>query len=346
MGNKLLTIVIPAYNVEIYLRRCLDSILIESVMDKVQVIVVNDGSKDKTSKIAHEYEKKYPHYFQVIDKENGNYGSCMNVGLQRAKGKYFRTLDADDWYETSLYERYIDQLSQSDADLILSERLEVKLKSNWKSHVAFDSTVLTNVDLPLSSDMWENQSILKVAYVMGFAYRTDLIRESKLRWTENSFFTDAEYCVWPLPYVKTVRFVPIPLYVYVRDVAGQSTDPSIRTRNLQHFFKVSKKVVNYYLNYQDNNKVAGLMEKFIISDLLNNIYVTLIFDGLKYQQIIDEFENIVKQSKELYRRTGLYHHYRDFNYVDSYRHNRLHYYLIRLDYLIRTNNILRKILRR
>ena len=342
--NKLLSIVIPAYNMEKLLHRCLDSILVESVMDKVQVIVVNDGSKDKTSEIAHEYEKKYPHYIQVIDKDNGNYGSCMNVGLSLATGKYFRTLDADDWYDTSLYESYIDQLSQSDADLILSERLEVKLKTNWRSHVAFDSTVMTNVDLPLSSDFWKNQSILKVAYVMGFAYKTDLIRKSQLRWTENSFFTDAEYCVWPLPFVNTIRFVPIPLYVYVRDVVGQSTDSSVRGRNLEHFARVSNKIVNYYLCHKDNDSIAGLMEKFLVSDLLNNIYVTLILDGQKYQNTIDIFEKLLKKAPELYRRTGLYCHYRHFKHVDLYRNNRLKYYLIRLDYLIRKNKFLRSFL--
>lgn len=335
--SKLLTIVIPAFNVEKYLRRCLDSIIVENVMDYVQVIVVNDGSKDETSAIAHEYEKRYPHYFQIIDKENGNYGSCMNVGLSHAVGKYFRTLDADDWYDTSLYEKYIEQLRQTDADLVLSERLEVKLKTNWSNRVAFDSEVRVFEDLPVSSYVWENKSVLSVAYVMGFAYKTDVIRESHLQWTENSFFTDAEYCVWPLPFIKTVRFVPYPLYVYVRDVAGQSTDSVYRKRNLKYYSLVSKKVVNYYLTYKENNKVAGLMEKFIISDLLNNIYVTLIFDGLKYQQLIDEFEVLVKQSNVLYNKTGHYHHYRDFNYVDLYRHHRLKYYLIRFDYLFRYN---------
>ena len=122
--EKLLTIVVPAFNMEKYLRRCIDSICIESVMNRVQVIVVNDGSKDRTSEIAHEYEQKYPHYIQVIDKENGNYGSCMNVGLSLAKGKYFRTLDADDWYNTDAYEKFVKELEKTDADMILCERHE------------------------------------------------------------------------------------------------------------------------------------------------------------------------------------------------------------------------------
>jgi glycosyltransferase involved in cell wall biosynthesis len=325
------------------LHRCLDSIIVESVMDKVQVIVVNDGSKDKTSEIAHEYEVKYPSYIQVVDKENGNYGSCMNVGLSLTEGKYFRTLDADDWYDTSLFEQYIDQLSQTDADLVLSERLEVKLKTNWKSHVAFDADVRTNEDLPVSSDIWKNQSVLKAAYVMGFAYKTSVLRQSQLHWTDKIFYTDAEYCVWPLPYIQTVRFISIPLYVYVRDVEGQSTNSSLRIRNLTHYFQVSKKILNYYLQTA-NDKVSGLMEKFLIVDLLDNVYPTLVLDGLKYKKIIDEFEGLVRQSNELYRRTGLYHHYRGYKYVDCYRHNKIKYILIRLDYLIRSNKMLRSVL--
>ena len=342
--NKLLTIVIPAYNMENLLHRCLDSIIVESVMDKVQVIIVNDGSKDKTSEIAHEYKKKYPYYFQVIDKENGNYGSCMNVGLSLANGKYFRTLDADDWYDTSLYEKYVDQLCLTDADLVLSERLEVKKKSNWENHVAFDKNVRLLEDLPISSQLWKNKSVLHVAYVMGFAYKTSVIRQSQLHWTEKIFYTDAEYCVWPLPYCKTIRFVPIPLYVYVRDVAGQSTESSLRKRNLEHYFQVSRKVLSYYLKYKENDAIAGLMEKFIITDLLDNVYPTLVLDGLKYKNVIDDFEQLVMQSDVLYRRTSLYRHYRNLNYVNYYRHNRLKYYLIRIDYLLRSNRLLRKFL--
>ena len=122
--EKLLTIVIPAYNMESLLPRCLDSICIEKVMDRVQVLIVNDGSKDKTLEIAQTYESRYPHYFTVVDKSNGNYGSCMNVGLSCAEGKYFRTLDADDWYDSKSYEKFVDELEKTDADMLLCERKE------------------------------------------------------------------------------------------------------------------------------------------------------------------------------------------------------------------------------
>mgnify|MGYP002624493917 CR=1 FL=1 len=92
--NKTLTIVVPTYNMDRYLERCLDSLILpEMLMERLEVLVVNDGSKDKSSEIAHSYEKKYPQTFRVIDKENGNYGSCVNRGLKEATGKYIKNLD-------------------------------------------------------------------------------------------------------------------------------------------------------------------------------------------------------------------------------------------------------------
>ena len=83
---KTLSVIIPSYNMEEYLPYCLDSILIESVLSRLEVVVVNDGSNDSTSRIAHEYEMKYPDTVVVIDKSNGNYGSCINAGLNISSG--------------------------------------------------------------------------------------------------------------------------------------------------------------------------------------------------------------------------------------------------------------------
>ena len=87
--SKLLTIVIPTYNMEAYLNRCLDSLLVsDEQMKLLEVLVINDGSKDNSSAIAHEYEAKYPNTFRVIDKENGGHGSTINAGIKKARGKW------------------------------------------------------------------------------------------------------------------------------------------------------------------------------------------------------------------------------------------------------------------
>lgn len=88
--EKILSIVIPTYNMEDLLSKCLSSLIVKNHLDMLEVLVVNDGSKDLSSEIAHQFEKENPDTFRVIDKENGNYGSCVNRGLKEAKGKYIK----------------------------------------------------------------------------------------------------------------------------------------------------------------------------------------------------------------------------------------------------------------
>lgn len=341
--SKLLTVVIAAYNKEDLLPRCLDSLIVPSIMEDVEILIVNDGSKDNTLFVAQQYAARYPDYFIAIDKPNGNYGSVMNKGLSMANGKYFRTLDADDWYNTSIFEEYIEQLRQTDADLVLSERVDVWTQTNKKQHFSFGEEFPLFEDLQVSDSFWHNANILTLVYVMGMCYKTQLLKDSGLKWTEGICYTDAEYCVWPLPLVQTVRFVPLPLYQYVRDADGQSTEWKIIRKNFNQFVTVSRKVLDYYISHKDCKEVQGLFIKFLATDLLANVYTTLIYDGLKNKQIIDRFEEDVKQCDELYARTGMYNHYRNLKYVDAYRNNRIFYLFIRLDYLLRSNSIFRKI---
>lgn len=120
--EKILTIVIPTYNMQDYLHRCLDSLIVpEEQMQLLEVLVVNDGSKDNSSVIAHEYQNKYPDTFRVIDKENGNYGSCVNRGLREATGKYIKILDADDWFDNVTLALYLIYLTALDVDLVLTD---------------------------------------------------------------------------------------------------------------------------------------------------------------------------------------------------------------------------------
>ena len=112
--NKILTIIIPTYNMEKYLRRCLDSLIIdEEGMKQLEVLVINDDSKDSSSQIAHEYQDKYPDTYRVIDKENGNYGSCINRGLKETTGKYVKVLDADDWFDNKSLMLFLTKLVQT-----------------------------------------------------------------------------------------------------------------------------------------------------------------------------------------------------------------------------------------
>ena len=112
-----LSIIIPVYNLELYIRRCLNSV-IEQTYKELEIIVVNDGSKDGSLKILEEYASKDSRV-QVIDKENGGVTSCRRVGLEQAQGEYVFFLDGDDWLENETLDRLYSCAKAKNAEIVL-----------------------------------------------------------------------------------------------------------------------------------------------------------------------------------------------------------------------------------
>ena len=346
MKERLLTIVVPAYNMEKYIRRCLNSIVSPQVMNCVEVYVVNDGSKDSTLDIIKEYEYNYPGYIHVIDKENGNYGSVMNVALSKAKGRYFRTLDADDRYETQAFEHFVQDLQETDADMLICERYEFFEKSGVKEHIKLDDQFPRNQDVPVSSKFWSSKLVRGLAHVSSVCYKTDLLRKSGLQWSERVFYTDNEFLFWPLKLVKTIRFISEPVYVYYIGRDEQSVSASSIRKNFHSFDVVTSKLLERYISSGHDLATDILMKKILTVDLFPNFYLTLIVDGLKNKKSIDKVEALLKHNNLLLTETAGIHNYRNFRYVDAYRSNMLRYHLIRFDYRLRSSKFLSFLKRR
>ena len=128
---KLLTIIIPSYNMEAYLEKAVQSLVVErELFDLLDIIIVNDGSKDQTLNIALLYANMYSSSISVIDKTNGNYGSCVNAGIKKAKGAFIKILDADDTFEIEAFKSYLRELLLSEerkelVDLFVTDGLIV-----------------------------------------------------------------------------------------------------------------------------------------------------------------------------------------------------------------------------
>lgn len=112
MSNKILTISVAAYNVEKTLSKTLDSFNDSRIYDDVEVLIIDDGSKDKTKDIAEKYEKLVPQMFKYIKKSNGGHGSTINKGITLATGKYFKVIDGDDWVDTDSLIKFVEKLSK------------------------------------------------------------------------------------------------------------------------------------------------------------------------------------------------------------------------------------------
>lgn len=348
--KKLLTIVIPAYNMEKYLQRCLDSIIIESVMDKVQVLVVNDGSKDKTSEIAHQYENMFPQYIQVIDKDNGNYGSCMNIGLSLAEGKYFRTLDADDWYDTTNYEKFVDDLSKTNADMIVCERCDYYEETGQIKNIKFNKDVVAYQDLPFISKYWNNDNFFILAMIWGIVYKTEIVRNSGLHWDENVFYTDNEYNFWPLKLVQTIRFFPLPVYIYLLGREDQSVNSKIQKKNLHSYEVVANSMMDELNKTFDSNDEIKEVKLRFVNRILCPFYSNILNWNFNNFHAIDRMNLKLHIHNEVFNFFNDLCTFRGIKYIEAYIKNkklillylRIWKIIEPLRYRIVTNRILRK----
>ncbi len=201
--SKTLTLSIAAYNVEKFLEKTLSSLVVESVLDDLEVIVVNDGSKDKTADIAERYAEKYPRTFKLIDKPNGGYGSTINSSLPIAEGKYYKLLDGDDWFISSNLPSLIEALKKTESDIIYTPFFFVKEPDMEEKEEKF--SFKENVVLP-SSDIY-------ALSMHATAVRTALIK-NRIKITEHSFYTDFEFCLKSILLSSTLTYFDIPVYCY------------------------------------------------------------------------------------------------------------------------------------
>jgi glycosyltransferase involved in cell wall biosynthesis len=196
----------------------------------VEVIVVNDGSKDGTLQIARQYQSGYPQIVTVIDKENGHYGSCINAALPVAKGKYVKVLDADDWFDTDAFDYLIAKLQTLDSDLVITNYSErhISGKKNLIHHCSQEYTIRHDVPSP-------SAPIFPLHLEMqAVTYRTELLRRMNYRQSEGIAYTDAEWIFVPIFFVETVSFIHANVYQYLLGRAGQTVNPLILDRNFAH----------------------------------------------------------------------------------------------------------------
>lgn len=236
---KLLSVAIPTYNMEKYLTRCLDSFLIKDseLLKQLEVIVVNDGSKDSSSAIAHEYQQRYPGIFYVIDKENGHYGSCINAALKVATGKYFRIVDADDWVNCNNFAAFVRELEHRKEDALFT-RFTLQNEKLGKAIEQDDNGIEYNKTLDLNHYMIPEPCLA----MHNYSFKLEHLKYINYCQTEGVCYTDTEYVYYPLCSAKTLYCFDFSLYQYYigRDEQSMAIGPLVK--NYTHFEKVLNKL--------------------------------------------------------------------------------------------------------
>lgn len=292
---KILTIAVPTYNSEAYLERCLDSVL-QPADERLEVIVVDDGSKDGSAAIAKRYTERYPSIVRLISKENGGHGSAVNTGLEAATGAYYYVLDSDDRLDAGQLEIALDRLS-SFVKLEEESRIDLYLVNYIYDKVGEKAHCISYEDrLPVGQTFsWNKLRRLGGATFLtmhSMIYRTKLLRDCGLKLPEHCFYVDNVLAYKPLIHVHRIFYDDLDLYYYFIGRDDQSVTMENMIRRIDQQIRVTKLMVSAFDPYRAATHYR--LRHYLLSYL--SIMMTI---STVHLQISGTAENLAKM-KELW----------------------------------------------
>lgn len=237
---KLISFAIPCYNSQDYMEKCIESILVGG--DDVEIIIVDDGSKDDTAKIADRYQEQYPNIVKAIHQENGGHGEAVNTGLKNATGLFFKVVDSDDWVDETAYKAILGKLKELSGG---SETIDMFLANYvYEKEGAKHKKVMRQLGFPKDKVFtWNDiRHFYKGHYILmhSVIYRTQLLRECGLELPKHTFYVDNIYVYKPLPYVKKMYYMDVDFYRYYIGRDDQSVNESVMIGRIDQQIKVNK----------------------------------------------------------------------------------------------------------
>lgn len=239
--NKMLSIIVPAYNVEKYISILLDSLLSNVEIAKcLEIIIINDGSSDNTLMISKKYQVENSDIIKVIDKENGGHGSGINAGIKMATGRYLKVIDSDDWVDIGGIIQLIEAIRTTDSDLIVNPFKLVW--ENGKQQIVDYKNIEQNSVVSFA-ELNKNGYLIPLH---GFTVKTQIAKEKIPCIDEKIFYDDIEFVLYPVPYISQILILDKVLYCYRLGREGQSVEINSYVKNVKHFEKMLRSIALYY----------------------------------------------------------------------------------------------------
>lgn len=288
--NKLLTIIVPSYNVAKYLARGCESLNIPSCREQLEVLIVNDGSKDSTSDIGRSFAKRYPDTFRVVDKTNGNYGSCINRGLAEATGVFVKIMDGDDSFDPDGLAQLAEILNiyksdDSEVDAVLS-RVDCINEDGkrWPDSVSIGE----NSDVPVGTPFDMNQLPEGVVFSMHtITYRTSVFRGFSYHQTEGISYTDNEWRIIPMAIVRKAVAIPAVVYLYLVGRDGQTMNPDTYAANLGMVMTSTQNMVARCEQFENDGVTVGSYTRHCLQDYVDMMYLAALCGWKNYSTKLD-----------------------------------------------------------
>jgi len=264
---KVLSITVPCYNSQDYMERCVDSLLAGG--EDVEILLVDDGSTDRTGEIAAGYAAAYPSIVRVISKENGGHGSAINAGIQQARGLFFKVVDSDDWVKEEAYLDILTALRElaggSPAlDMLVSNFVYEKTGAGRKKVMRYKNA------LPRGRLFgWDEIGRLhKGQYILmhSVIFRTKLLRECGLHLPEHTYYVDNLFVFEPLPYVQHIYYLDVNFYRYFIGREDQSVNEKVMISRIDQQLVVNRRMIDYLVENRSkkmNKKIRRYMTGYL-----------------------------------------------------------------------------------
>ena len=276
---KKLSIVVPVYNVEKYLRKCLDS-LVSQTLDDIEIIVVNDGTKDNSQEIIDEYVKKYPEKVYSYIKENGGLSSARNYGIKKCSGEYIGFVDSDDYVDIGLFKEMYEEAKKENADVV---GCQVKyIYKNITSYASFNKTLF-------NKSVIESPKML----IQLKSYAPNKIYKRKL-WNEfefpNQYFEDSAVIYNVLLKANKIAAVYNNFYYYNR--LNETAITRIPDKRAYDIFKSCDSILKFYKSNDSYLKIKDVVDEVCIGHIRFRIRTYITSDATT------ELKEFIKYSKE------------------------------------------------
>ena len=262
---KYISFAIPCYNSEAYMAQAIESILPGG--EDVEILIVNDGSKDRTAEIGKEYEEKYPGIVKLINKENGGHGDAVNAGLSHASGKYFKVVDSDDWVDRISLMKILNVLKnfeeeEQEVDMLIANYVYEKVGMEHKKVIRYDNVLPENQILK-----WDEIGQFHIGqYILmhSVIYRTDMLKLCQLTLPKHTFYVDNIYVYYPLPHVRTLYYMNVDFYRYFIGREDQSVNEKVMISRIDQQIFVTKMMIDMYeLRRIQSKKLSKYMLNYL-----------------------------------------------------------------------------------
>ena len=252
---KKVSIIVPVYNVEKYIDKCLDS-LVNQTLEDIEIIVVNDGTKDNSQKIIDQYVEKYPKKVFSYIKENGGLSSARNFGIKKAKGEFIGFVDSDDYVEYDMYEQLYNKAIETKSDVVCCQ-------ATYRYNIHADKKIFTHPEYFGNSISKEPRILIQAkSYAWNKIYKRQLWEKFEF---PNQYFEDSAVVYNVLYTAKKIECVNLPLYNYIKERPGAIT--SEISPKIYDMFKSCDYILEFYKKQKDYNKIKDVVEEVCIRHL-------------------------------------------------------------------------------